>query len=91
MLVDSRHEPQKIDLEFADQLRKWNVPFCIVFTKTDKENQRTVSAHIKAFLDAMRKTWQFLPEHFTTSTIKKTGRDKILALVEEMNQEYLER
>jgi len=88
VLIDSRHSPQKIDLEFLDRLRKWNVPFCLVFTKSDKENQRTVSKNVKDFLDKMRESWQFLPQHFVTSAVKKMGRDKILALIEEMNAEF---
>jgi GTP-binding protein len=88
ILIDSRHAPQKIDLDFVNQLGEWQIPFCIVFTKSDKENQRTVSANVKSFLDKMRMTWQFLPQHFVTSTIKKTGRDKILQLIEEMNAEF---
>ena len=89
ILIDSRHEPQKIDLEFVNQLGKWEIPFCLVFTKTDKENQKTVSKNVKAFLDAMRKTWQFLPQHFVTSAVKKQGRDKILAYIEELNEEFI--
>src|SRR4051812_25570813 len=85
LLIDSRHPAQKIDLEFAAQLRKWDVPFAIVFTKSDKENQRTVSANVKGFFEEMRKTWQFLPQQFVTSTIKKQGRDKILSFIEECN------
>ena len=54
VLIDSRHSPQKIDLEFVDKLREWQIPFCLVFTKADKENQRTVSMNIKDFLDRMR-------------------------------------
>jgi GTP-binding protein len=88
VLIDSRHSPQKIDLEFLDRLRKWNVPFCLVFTKSDKENQRTVSKNVKDFLDKMRESWQFLPQHFVTSAIKKMGRDKILSLIDEMNAEF---
>jgi GTP-binding protein len=88
ILIDSRHEPQKIDLEFVDQLRTWDIPFSIVFTKSDKENQRTVAANIKAFFEAMRKTWQFLPRHFVSSAIKKQGRDKILSFIEESNEQY---
>jgi GTP-binding protein len=90
VLIDSRHSPQKIDLEFVDRLGKWQIPFCLVFTKADKENQRTVSANVKAFLEKMRETWQFLPQHFVTSAIKKMGRDKILHLIGEMNQEFKE-
>ena len=52
VLIDARHTPQKIDLEFLDQLRTWQVPFCLVFTKSDKENQRTVSKNVKSFLEA---------------------------------------
>ena len=88
VLIDSRHSPQKIDLEFLDRLRKWDVPFCLVFTKSDKENQRTVSKNVRDFLDKMRATWQFLPQHFVTSAVKKMGRDKILALIDEMNGEF---
>lgn len=87
VLIDSRHSPQKIDLEFMEQLKKWEVPFSIIFTKTDKENQRIVSKNVKDFFTAMKKTWQFLPQYFVTSAVKKTGRDKVLALIDEMNKE----
>lgn len=88
-LIDARHTPQKIDLEFLNQLGRWQVPFSIVFTKADKENQKTVSANVSAFLNKMRETWQFLPNHFITSAVKKSGRDKILAFIGEMNQEAI--
>lgn len=87
ILIDSRHSPQKIDLEFIDQLGEWKIPFSIVFTKADKETQKEVSKNVKAFLDAMRKTWQFLPQHFVTSAVKKLGRSQILQNIEEMNKE----
>jgi len=88
ILIDSRHGPQKNDLEFVNKLGEWQIPFCLVFTKADKENQRTVAKNVKDFLDKMRMTWQFLPQHFVTSTIKKMGRDKILELIAEMNKEF---
>ncbi len=90
LLIDSRHTPQKLDLDFVDQLGAWEVPFTLAFTKIDKENQRTVSANVKAFLDAMRMTWQFLPQHFLTSAEKKSGRDKMLAFIETCNKEWKE-
>ena len=90
VLIDSRHSPQKIDIEFLSQLRKWDVPFTLVFTKADKETQATVSKNVKAFLEEMRKTWQFLPQHFVSSSVKKMGRDKILSFIEEMNNRYRE-
>jgi len=88
VLIDSRHSPQKLDLEFINRLGEWQIPFCLVFTKADKENQRVVSANVKDFLTQMRATWQFLPQHFVTSAIKKMGRNKILDLIGTMNEEY---
>ena len=87
VLIDSRHSPQKLDLEFVNQLGKWEVPFCLAFTKADKETQKVVSKNVKDFLDAMRKTWQFLPQSFVTSAEKKMGRDKILQFIETCNSE----
>jgi len=87
VLIDARHSPQKLDLDFLNQLDKWAIPFALVFTKADKETQSVVAKNVKMFLNEMRKTWQFLPQHFVTSATKKLGRDKILALIEEKNTE----
>jgi GTP-binding protein len=86
VLIDSRHTPQKIDLDFINQLGKWEVPFTLIFTKADKSTQKEVAANVKAFLDAMRKTWQFLPPHFVTSALKKSGRKEILAFITDCNE-----
>jgi GTP-binding protein len=83
VLIDVRHSPQKIDTEFLSRLAKWDVPFSLVFTKADKVTQAIASKKVKLFLEEMRKTWQFLPQHFVTSAVKKTGRKKILELIEE--------
>jgi GTP-binding protein len=88
LLIDSRHEPQKLDLDFVNKLGKWEIPFTLVFTKSDKENQRTVAANVKGFLQKMRATWQFLPRHFVTSAEKKLGRVDILRLIGEMNEDW---
>jgi len=88
LLIDSRHEPQKLDLDFVNRLGKWEIPFTLVFTKSDKENQRTVAANVKGFLQKMRATWQFLPAHFITSAEKKTGRKDILRQIGEMNEDW---
>jgi GTP-binding protein len=82
ILIDSRHNPQKIDIDFVNQLGKWEVPFTLVFTKADKETQKIVSLNVKLFLEKMRETWQFLPQHFVTSAVKKQGRDKILDFID---------
>jgi len=87
ILIDSRHPPQKIDLEFIKKLGLWEVPFTIVFTKSDKEKQKVVSKNVQLFLEELRKTQQFLPQLFITSSIKKTGREKILDLIAEKNEE----
>lgn len=86
VLIDARHSPQKIDLEFLENLKLWRVPFCLAFTKSDKENQRTVSKNVKDFLQAMRKSWQFLPQHFVTSAVKRSGKTQLLAFINETNE-----
>ena len=88
VLLDSRHAPQKIDLDFVNQLGEWQIPFALIFTKADKETQRVVAANVKAFLNAMRKEWEFLPAHFVTSAIKKLGRDKLLTFIGDLNETY---
>jgi len=87
VLIDSRHSPQKIDLEFLENLKIWKISFSLIFTKSDKENQRTVSKNVKDFLQEMKKTWQFLPQHFISSAVKKSGKDKILTYIDEVNEQ----
>ena len=86
VLIDARHTPQKLDLDFLNQLDKWEIPFTMIFTKADKETQAVVAKNVRLFLDRLRKTWQFLPQHFVSSANKKLGRDKILALIDERNE-----
>jgi GTP-binding protein len=86
VLLDARHGPQKIDLDFINKLDKWEVTISLVFTKADKETQAVVAKNVKDFLNALKKTWQFLPQHFVTSATKGLGRNKILDLIEEKNK-----
>jgi GTP-binding protein len=86
VLIDSRHTPQQIDLDFLSDLDKWALPITLVFTKSDKETQSIVAKNVRQFIETLRKTWQFIPQHFVTSATKKTGRDKILTLIDELNQ-----
>ncbi len=88
VLIDSRHTPQKLDLDFIQKLALWQIPYTLVFTKSDKEKQSEVSKNVKLFLETLRSRQQFLPQHFITSSIKKTGRTKILDLINEMNTGY---
>ncbi len=90
VLIDSRHTPQKNDIEFVNQLDKWEVSFSLVFTKADKEKPAAVERHVKAFLDTLRETWQFLPRHFVTSAEKNQGRTELLQFIQDCNKEILD-
>jgi GTP-binding protein len=90
VLVDGRHDPQQLDLDFVNLLGKWQLPFTIVFTKADKENQRTVGNNVRAFLREMSKSWESLPAHIVTSAIKNMGRENLLTIIENCNRIYRE-
>lgn len=85
VLIDSRHKPQQIDLDFLAQLGEWQVPFNIVFTKADKSTQKEVSKNVNAFIEEMKKEWEFIPRAFITSSVKFKGRKEILSYIEELN------
>ncbi len=88
VLIDSRISPQKIDLEFLGNLGEWNVPFNLVFTKSDKNTQAETARNVKAFINKMREEWEFIPRNFVTSTVKKTGRRELLEYIDELNQSF---
>lgn len=90
LLIDSRHEPQKIDLEFMQCLGEHGVPFSIVFTKTDKMSALAAGNNIAKYLEKLLEEWEELPPVFKTSSEKKQGREEILAYIEEMNRLPLE-
>ncbi len=89
VLIDSRHGPQQIDLEFINKLGEWKVPFTLIFTKSDKETQKVVSANVKDFLAAMKKVWVELPEYVVTSAEKKLGRTQMLDIIDKMNLSFI--
>lgn len=84
-LIDSRHEPQAIDLEFINQLGKWGIPFSIVFTKTDKNKPGATQRNINAFLDRMKENWESLPPWFLSSALTQQGREEILDFINDLN------
>lgn len=86
VLVDSRVEPQRLDLEFISFLGMNGIPLTIVFTKTDKEKQREVMANIKAFKKALSEQWDELPPMLLTSSQTGYGRDALLDQIEEINK-----
>jgi GTP-binding protein len=89
VLIDSRHEPQTADIEFIDKLGQWEVPFNLIFTKTDKTTQLITSTNIRSFVEHMKKDWEFIPRTFRTSIIKGTGRRELLSYIEELNAKAL--
>jgi GTP-binding protein len=87
ILIDIRLEAQKIDIEFINYLGTIEVPFCIVFTKADKISRGKVDQHIAAYRKALlANNWEEMPQHFVTSSTEGTGRDNLLAYIEEVNQ-----
>ncbi len=86
VLIDSRHAPQKIDMEFINWLGEHGVPFAIVFTKADKSAPGTLKANVRNFLQALAEEWEELPPHFVTSSSKATGRDELLDYISSINR-----
>jgi len=86
VLIDSRHTPQKIDLEFVEQLFKWEIPFTLIFTKSDKEKPGVVARNVKSFFDALNEILPFLPQGFVTSAEKRTGVDEVIACIDQYNK-----
>ncbi|WP_276132282.1 ribosome biogenesis GTP-binding protein YihA/YsxC [Polluticoccus soli] len=90
VLLDSRHDPQQIDLEFLRKLGEWGVPFNLAFTKADKSTQREVAKNVRTFVTEMKKEWEFIPRTFVTSAEKFHGRKEMLSFIEELNEQFKE-
>lgn len=88
VLIDSRHEPQAADLQFINQLGKWQKAFVLVFTKSDKNKPGATARNVEAFLKAMSESWEEPPPYFITSAVKKTGRKPLLDYIGAMNSGF---
>ena len=86
VLIDIRHEQQKVDREFIDWLGQSNVPFTIVFTKADKLSQSKVRSNAKAWMDKLLDTWESLPPYYITSAETRQGREELLNYIDQINQ-----
>ena len=86
VLLDCRHEAQRIDLEFMEWLGQNGVPFAIIFTKTDKLSRSRLQENLAAYREKMLETWEELPPIMTSSSEKNEGRDEILAYIDEINR-----
>jgi len=88
VLLDIRHNPQSIDLEFMEKMGQEKIPFVMVFTKSDKISQTQISKNIKLYKTEMLKQWEYLPEMFITSSENQNGISEILKFIEEYNEEF---
>jgi GTP-binding protein len=84
VLIDSRLSPQKIDLEFINYLGKEEIPFSIIFTKTDKQGVNATNKNVEEFTKALQKDWVELPKYFLSSSVKKIGKEEILNEIESL-------
>lgn len=86
VLIDIRLEAQKIDLEFMEYLGETEIPFCIIFTKADKISKTKIDSHIASYRKQMlANNWEEMPQHFVTSSTEGTGKDKLLAFIDNIN------
>lgn len=84
ILIDSRHEPQEMDIEFINWMGRNGIPFVLVFTKTDKVTPGQLKDNTDRFLNTLKETWDELPRHFCTSTSTRAGKDDILNYIEKL-------
>lgn len=90
VLLDCRHSPQKIDIEFMEWLGENGIPFAIIFTKTDKISKGRLAENTAVYKEKLLETWEELPPILFSSSEKKEGRDEILNYIEEINQSIKE-
>lgn len=86
ILLDCRHEPQKIDLEFIEWAGENGVPFALVFTKADKLSKGKLASNIEVYKQTLLESWEELPPIFITSSEAKEGRDELLNYIEDINK-----
>ncbi|APD07327.1 putative GTP-binding protein EngB [Flavobacteriaceae bacterium UJ101] len=90
VLVDSRHDPQKIDLEFMEWLGKNGIPFSIIFTKIDKLGSSSLQKNIAKYKKTLLQQWEEIPQYFISSATSKTGKTEILHYIETINEQVSE-
>ena len=90
VLLDCRHEPQKIDLEFIDHLGVNGIPFAIIFTKIDKISRSKLEGNVALYKAKLLETWEELPPVFCTSAKPGKGKEEVLDYIEEINNRLLE-
>lgn len=89
VLIDIRHKPQPIDLEFMEWLGTHQIPFCIVFTKADKVKPKALERKIEEYKQEMLQTWHEMPQYFVTSSSTGIGKEELLSYIESINKQFL--
>jgi GTP-binding protein len=87
VLIDIRHEPQKVDLEFINWLGESNIPFSLIFTKADKLGSVKAKQNAGLYMQKLKETWEKLPPYFITSSETKFGRDEVLDYIDKINKD----
>ncbi len=87
VLIDCRHEPQKVDLEFIQWMGENQIPFSIVFTKADKLKPNALLRNIEIYKQKILESWEEMPQYFITSSSKSTGRDELLNYIGKVNEQ----
>jgi GTP-binding protein len=86
VLIDSRHSPQQIDLDFINKLGEWQVPFALIFTKADKNKPAATSRNVNAFMLALQQYWDAPPPFFVSSALTKQSREEIMDYINDLNK-----
>ncbi len=86
VLVDIRHKPQPIDLDFMQWLGEHGIPFSIIFTKADKLKPKAIERHVEDYKNVLLEFWEEMPNYFITSSSNGLGRDNVLGYIEELNK-----
>ena len=87
VLIDCRHEPQKVDLEFMQWMGESGIPFCIIFTKSDKLKPNAITRNVEVYTQKMLETWEEMPQYFITSSSNYDGREELLNYIQQINEE----
>jgi GTP-binding protein len=88
VLIDSRHEPQAIDLEFMEWLGEHQIPFCIIFTKADKLKPKALERNVEHYKAKMLESWVEMPQYFITSAESGVGQEEVLEYIEGINSQF---
>lgn len=89
VLVDIRHEPQTIDLEFMQWLGENGIPFAIIFTKADKLKPNAIKNYVEAYQNVLLETWETIPNYFITSSSNEMGKEAVLNYIDELNKNLI--